>query len=105
MFDGVCDETKKIQTLYASFASYAPLILANLKWIRSSSGNHMFVRFDTGYLMAGTGFSANIHYGKKIVNQNFEPILPTTNRADHTCISYFEIGNYLVTLSLLFQNQ
>ena len=23
----------------------------------------------------------------------------------HTCISYFEIGNYLVTLSLLFQNQ
>ena len=58
MFDGVCDETKKIQTLYASYASYAPLIPANLKWIRSSSGNHMFVRLDRG------GFSANIHYGK-----------------------------------------
>ena len=61
MFDGVCDETKKIQTLHQSVTSSG--LPANLKWIRSSSGNHMFVRFDKGELPL-TGFSANIHYGK-----------------------------------------
>ena len=60
LFDGVCDQTKKIQTLY-NFMSI------NVKWIISSSGNYMFVRFDTqlgNWMIARTGFSANIHYGK-----------------------------------------
>ena len=56
MFDGVCDETKKIETLYGSMPN-------DVKWIISSSGNYMFVRFDKD-IISGTGFSANVHYGK-----------------------------------------
>ena len=56
MFDGVCDQTKEIQTLYNSMSN-------DVKWIISSSGNYMFVRFDKD-IISGTGFSANVHYGK-----------------------------------------
>ena len=58
LFDGVCDQTKKLQTLYGSMSH-------DLKWIISSSGHYMFVRFATGEsFWSSTGFSANIHYGK-----------------------------------------
>ena len=57
MFDGVCDQTKEIQTLYNSMSN-------DVKWIISSSGNYMFVRFDNSDRMAETGFAAIIHYGK-----------------------------------------
>ena len=60
LFDGVCSKTKKLQTLYG-------LMSNDTKWIISSSGRYMFVRFETfdDYgAGSSTGFSANIHYGK-----------------------------------------
>ena len=77
VFDGVCDQTTKLQTLYYSMPN-------DLKWIISSSGHYMFVKFinpgldlvhaiyDSHVLeydinpfsLSSKGFSANIHYGK-----------------------------------------
>ena len=57
LFDGVCSKTKKLQTLYG-------LMSNDTKWIISSSGRYMFVRFETDGDYSTTGFSANIHYGK-----------------------------------------
>ena len=57
MFDGVCDQTKELQTLTASMSD-------NVKWIISSSGRYMFVRFGVGTWGSSTGFAAKIHYGK-----------------------------------------
>ena len=57
LFDGVCSKTKKLQTLYG-------LMSNDTKWIISSSGRYMFVRFETDDDSDSTGFSANIHYGK-----------------------------------------
>ena len=58
LFDGVCDQTKKLQTLYNSMPNTE-------RWIISSSGHNMFVRFATRHsFLSSTGFSANIHYGK-----------------------------------------
>ena len=50
----------------------------HVKWIISSSGRHMFLRFavNTAYWTAyanindGTGFTAKINYGNEILNQN-----------------------------------
>ena len=40
------------------------------KWIISSSGRYMFVRFAVSISVdSSTGFLANIHYGKEILNQ------------------------------------
>ena len=39
------------------------------KWIISSSGRHMFVRFNVETGDSSTGFFAKIHYGKEIKNQ------------------------------------
>ena len=64
LFDGVCDQTKELQTLYASMSN-------DVKWIISSSGRYMFVRFSVGNLESSTGFLANIHYGKEILNKTF----------------------------------
>ena len=33
------------------------------KWVISSSGHHMFIRFDIGVYTPSPGFSAKIHYG------------------------------------------
>ena len=69
LFDGICDQTKELQTLYGSMSN-------DVKWIISSSGRYMFVRFavptatatdstgDTG--LPSTGFLAKIHYGNDI---------------------------------------
>ena len=40
-----------------------------IKWLISSSGRYMFVRFAVDYHWhIGTGFLAKIHYGKEIQN-------------------------------------
>ena len=56
IYDGVCDSTKEIDTLTGTM---------NIedKWVLSSSGRHMFIRFDIGLNHPRRGFSANIHYG------------------------------------------
>ena len=61
LFDGICDQTKELQTLYGSMSN-------DVKWIISSSGRYMFVRFAVGTLSSSTGFLAKIHYGKEILN-------------------------------------
>ena len=45
LFDGVCDQTKELQTLYGSMSN-------DVKWIISSSGHYMFVRFDRNIIMS-----------------------------------------------------
>ena len=58
LFDGVCDQTKELKTLYGSMSNMT-------KWIIFSSGLNMFVRFSTSnFHWSSVGFSANIHYGK-----------------------------------------
>ena len=41
----------------------------DIKWILSSSGRYMFVRFAVGPNFYATGFLAKIHYGNEILNQ------------------------------------
>ena len=62
LFDGVCDQTKELQTLWDSMSN-------DVKWIISSSGRHMFVRFAVDPIVCSTGFLAKIHYGNEILNQ------------------------------------
>ena len=57
----MCDQTKELQILSGSMSN-------DVKWILSSSGRYMFVRFAIGYFGSSTGFLAKIHYGKKILN-------------------------------------
>ena len=63
MFDGSCDQTKELKTLYGAMSN-------DDKWIISSSGRYMFVRFAVGPNFYTTGFLAKIHYGNEILNQN-----------------------------------
>ena len=64
MFDGVCDQTKELQELSGSMSN-------DVKWIISSSGCYMFVRFAVAIISypPTTGFLARIHYGNAILNQ------------------------------------
>ena len=62
LFDGVCDQTKELQTLYGSMSN-------DVKWIITSSGRYMFVRFTIDQSYSSTGFLAKIHYGNEILNQ------------------------------------
>ena len=62
LFDGVCDQTKELQTLYGSMTN-------DVKWIVSSSRRYMFVRFTVKIFYHSTGFLAKIHYGNEILNQ------------------------------------
>ena len=61
LFDGVCDQTKELQTLSGSMSNDA-------NWIISSSGRYMFVRFAVDMFWPTTVFLANIHYGNTILN-------------------------------------
>ena len=61
LFDGVCSKTKKLQTLYG-------LMSNDTKWIISSSGRYMFLRFAVN-IFSSTGFLAKIHYGNEILNK------------------------------------
>ena len=62
MFDGVCDQTKELKTLKGSMAN-------DVKWIISSSGGYMFVRFDVDISFSSEGFLAKVHYGNEIQDQ------------------------------------
>ena len=55
LFDGVCDQTKELQTLYGSMPN-------DVKWTIFSSGRYLLVRF--AHVDSSTGFLANIHYGE-----------------------------------------
>ena len=61
LFDGVCDQTKELQTLSGSMSN-------DVKWIISSSRRYMFLRFAVNTHTSLTGFSAKINYGKEILN-------------------------------------
>ena len=61
LFDGVCDQTKELQML-------GGLMSNDVKWIISSSGRYMFVRFAV-VIYSSIGFLAKIHYGNEILNQ------------------------------------
>ena len=65
MFDGVCDQTKVLEILSGSMSN-------DVKWIISSSGRYMFVRFAVDIWSSSTGFLAKIHYGNEILNQKLE---------------------------------
>ena len=61
MFDGVCDQTKKLQIM-------SGLMSNDVKWVISSSGRYMFVRL-ANVIYSSIGFLAKIHYGNEILNQ------------------------------------
>ena len=65
LFDGVCDQTKELQKLSGSMPN-------DVKWVISSSGRYMFVRFAVGNAVSNyeysAGFLAKIHYGKEMQN-------------------------------------
>ena len=72
LFDGICDKTKELQTLRRSMSN-------DFKTIILSSGRYMFARFTIEQFIGGVfnpfeeaskGFSAKIHYGNEILNQN-----------------------------------
>ena len=64
LYDGVCDQTKELPTLSVSMSN-------DIKWIISSSGHYIFMRFATAVAAAdsSTGFLAKIHYGNEILNE------------------------------------
>ena len=57
----MCDQTKELQTLSGSMSN-------DNKWIISSTGRYMLLRFAVDYYGSSTGFSAKINYGKEIIN-------------------------------------
>ena len=58
LFDGVCDQTNELQKLHDSMSN-------DVKWIISSSGRYMFLRFTVSDEYSSTGFLAKIHYGNE----------------------------------------
>ena len=58
MFDGSCDQTKELKTLYGAMSN-------DDKWIISSSGRYMFVRFAVD-VFSSIRFLAKIHNGNHI---------------------------------------
>ena len=59
MFDGSCDQTKELKTLYGSMSN-------DDKWIISSSGRYMFVVSSVHEFLLPTRFLAKIHNGNHI---------------------------------------
>ena len=63
LYDGVCKQAKELQKLTGSMFN-------DIKWILSSSGRYMFVRFEVNTLLStAEGFLAKIHYGNEILVQ------------------------------------
>ena len=61
LFDGLCDQTKELQTLHGG-----SFINSNdFKWIISSSGRYIFVKFAIDSYVSSKGFLAKIHYGNE----------------------------------------
>ena len=67
LFDGVCDRTKELQTLSGSMSN-------NVKWIISSFGRFMFVRFSYASFYSAPGFLAKIQYGN-VLNQKLHAVV------------------------------
>ena len=67
LFDGVCRETKELQTLSDEMPNDA-------KWIISSSGRYMFVRFAIDEYYSWEGFLAKIYHGNEILNKDLVKI-------------------------------
>ena len=74
LFDGVCDQTKELQALSNSMSN-------DVKWIISSSGRYMFVRFAVDKFETSKGFLAKIHYGNEILNKRL--VLQRGNNPSH----------------------
>ena len=79
LFDGVCDQTKELQIMSGSMSN-------DVKWIISSSGRYMFVRFVVSTYDSSTGFLAKIHYGNEILNQKL------VQRGNKVTVSIFSIN-------------
>ena len=62
----MCDQTKELQTLDGSMSN-------DDKWIISSSGRYMFVKFGVQTFLPSKGFLAKIHFGNdnEIINKRF----------------------------------
>ena len=72
LFDGICDQTKELRALGGSMSN-------GVKWIFSSIGRYMFLRFDSDTSLIGSnyhystlGFLAKINYGNEILYQNLQ---------------------------------
>ena len=64
MFDGVCDKRKELAQLNGIMPYALSDSMSNdAKWIISSSGRYMFVRFAVDIISSSNGFLAKIHYG------------------------------------------
>ena len=61
MFDGICSQSKELQTLDELQTLYGST------WTFSSSGRYMFLRFAVGTISSSRGFLAKIHYGNEIL--------------------------------------
>ena len=57
MFDGICDQTKELKTIFGKMPH-------DEKWVISTSGRHMFVDFVISHYTS-PGFSANINFGNE----------------------------------------
>ena len=56
LYDGTCDQTKELEKLRGKMPYDDNRVI-------SSSGHHMFVSFNAGFLTSDPGFHAKIHYG------------------------------------------
>ena len=90
LFDGVCDQTKELQTLYGSMTN-------DVKWIVSSSRRYMFVRFTVDILYHSAGFLAKIHYGNEILNQR---LVQGNNFTICTCFYIYSFAKTESAISL-----
>ena len=59
LFDGVCDQTKTINTLTGTLP-------VNASQVFSTTGQNLFVRFGIGSTFSMPGFFAKINFGKDI---------------------------------------
>ena len=60
LYDGVCDKTKLLDEKDGTMPK-------DNKWVISSSGHHMFVRFVVFGNDGTQGFHAKIHFGNKFI--------------------------------------
>ena len=81
LFDGICDQTKELETLSGSMSN-------DVKWIISSTERYMFVRFGVDRWSSSPGFLAKIHYGNEILN----------NKVTVSILTHQSLGEFLFLL-------
>ena len=59
LYDGTCDQTRELKALTGIMPN-------DDKWVISSSGHNMFVRFSVDTSNSMPGFNATVHYGNEI---------------------------------------